>query len=336
MVDPNTHDPIPCLLTRDALTDGQEAALLGGSAVTESSRAVIGVSGAGAVACMQGVLTNDVNHAGDRGMVYGALLTPKGMIITDLWSARTEDSLLAITPEAGCEPALQIFERYFPPRLARAKDDSTDTAVLELLGPEVPDVITGMGLDLPNPGTTASGVISETECHVLHPHQSAPFAALLTCPRASITAIHDALQEAGMTPVPPAASHFKRILAGWPELGAEIGEKTLPQEVRFDDLEGVSYTKGCYTGQETVARVHFRGHPNRRLAGFVWREAPDPNEAAVISDGKKMGRVTSAAWSGAWGLWIGIAQVRREIEPGAAVLAAGVEARVVSFPIPQP
>src|SRR5258708_9948328 len=73
----------------------------------------------------------------------------------------------------------------------------------------------------------------------------------------------------------PAVLELGRILAGWPRLGAEIDQKTLPQEVRYDDINGVSYTKGCYTGQETVSRLHFRGHTNRHLGGLLWQAAPD-------------------------------------------------------------
>src|SRR5204863_149594 len=72
------------------------------------------------------------------------------------------------------------------------------------------------------------------------------------------------LAAAGAVEAEPAMLELARILAGWPRLGAEVDDKTIPQEVRFDEIGGVSYTKGCYTGQETVARLHFRGHANRQ------------------------------------------------------------------------
>ena len=75
--------------------------------------------------------------------------------------------------------------------------------------------------------------------------------------------------------------HAARLLAGWPALGAEIDERTLPQEVRYDEIGGVSYTKGCYTGQETVARLHFRGHTNRELRGLRW-SGPEPLDGRAI------------------------------------------------------
>jgi folate-binding protein YgfZ len=296
----------------------------------------VSITGAGAVACLQGVLTSDVEHAGDRGVVFGALLTPKGMIVTDLWSARTDSALLAVLPAKGRDAALQIFERYFPPRMAQAHDRSDETTVLEFYGPEVRTALERAGLPVPAPGTTAATDVAGSRCDLVCPHEAAPFAALAVCPNAASDAVRGALVEAGLVSVSPAAGHLVRILSGWPELGAEIGAKTLPQEVRFDDIEGVSYTKGCYTGQETVARVHFRGHPNRRIVGLVWRDMPDVADASILSDEKVTGDVTSLAWSEAWGLWIGIGMVRRTVEIGSPVVAAGSEARVVSLPIPKP
>ena len=64
-----------------------------------------------------------------------------------------------------------------------------------------------------------------------------------------------------------------RVEAGWPEWGVDIDDTTIPQEANFDELHAISYTKGCYTGQETVARVHFRGHVNRHLRGLLFDDS---------------------------------------------------------------
>src|SRR5437773_2242912 len=127
-----------------------------------------------------------------------------------------------------------------------------------------------------------------------------------------------------------------RILAGWPRLGAEVDDKTIPQEVRFDEIGGVSYTKGCYTGQETVARLHFRGHANRQLRGLLFDPEPPAAPAqgwtAVMHLDREVGRVTSLAFvpesgvAGA-GRWIGLAVIRREVASGAMVRAAGRDGR---------
>jgi folate-binding protein YgfZ len=124
-----------------------------------------------------------------------------------------------------------------------------------------------------------------------------------------------------------------------------VDEKTIPQEVRFDEIGGVSYTKGCYTGQETVSRLHFRGHANRQLRGLLFETDPPATPAsgwsAVTHEEGDVGRVTSIAWlpdggGSVLGRWIGLAIVRREVPPGATVRAAGREARVVELPFDAP
>jgi folate-binding protein YgfZ len=207
--------------------------------------------------------------------------------------------------------------------------------VLELLGPAAADKVGQSRISLPSRGTTAAATIAETDCIVCRP-AAAPFELLIICERTEAEAVRAVLEEAGITPVPEETADLARVLAGWPLLGAEIGTKTLPQEVRFDELDAVSYTKGCYTGQETVARVHFRGHANRRLAGLVWRKAPSVDDATILQDDKAVGRVTSAVWSNAWQLWIGLGLLRREISPGSTVTACGKTAQIVRVPIPTP
>jgi folate-binding protein YgfZ len=124
-----------------------------------------------------------------------------------------------------------------------------------------------------------------------------------------------------------------------------MDEKTIPQEVRFDEIGGVSYTKGCYTGQETVSRLHFRGHTNRQLRGLLFETDPPAVPAtgwsAVMHDEHDVGRVTSIAWlpdggGSVLGRWIGLAMLRREVPVDAVVRAAGREARVIALPFDVP
>lgn len=334
--DASASPPVPVIVGPDALAPEHEAAVMRGAALLDGARRVIAVTGPGAVTCLQGVLTNDVERHGDRGFVYGALLTTKGMIVTDLWVARATGEILAIVPANGADAALETFHRYFPPRLARTSDRSEEVGVTELLGPRVVGLLQDGGTVLPAAGSAATTVIGDVEALAARPAQEAPFALLLVSRRADTPALHAALEHAGMLRVPADAGDLARVLAGWPRLGAEIGEKTLPQEVRYDEIDGVSYTKGCYTGQETVARVHFRGHANRWLAALVWPEAPQPGDATIREGGTIVGRVTSVVWSGAWNMWLGLALVRRHIASGAMVDACGAEARVLHLPLPTP
>ncbi len=115
-----------------------------------------------------------------------------------------------------------------------------------------------------------------------------------------------------------------RIEAGRPEWGIDVDDTTLPQEANLDELHAISYTKGCYTGQEVVARIHFRGHVNRHLRGIAYQATdgvPLPRGARLLdAEGKPVGDVRSAAVSPRLG-GIALAMVRREIELGAPLTA---------------
>ena len=118
-----------------------------------------------------------------------------------------------------------------------------------------------------------------------------------------------------------------------------IDESTIPQEANFDDLDAISYTKGCYIGQEVVARVHFRGHVNRHLRGLRAPGTEPPPTGAQLADdtGNHVGEVRSSVTSPRLG-GIAIGMVRREIAPGTALNAKweGGEQRVDVTALPFP
>jgi folate-binding protein YgfZ len=101
-----------------------------------------------------------------------------------------------------------------------------------------------------------------------------------------------------------------------------MDDNTIPQEANFDQLHAISYTKGCYVGQETVARVHFRGHVNKHLRGVRAAGVEPIHTGATLHDeaGAEVGDVRSAVRSPRLGA-IALAMIRREVEPGAALTA---------------
>jgi folate-binding protein YgfZ len=127
---------------------------------------------------------------------------------------------------------------------------------------------------------------------------------------------------AGATPAGLEAWEIARVEAGRPEWGLDIDDTTIPQEANFDELHAISYTKGCYVGQETVARVHFRGHVNRHLRGVRVAGIEPPPRGATLHDesGAVVGDIRTAVRSPSLG-GIALAMVRREIAPGAALVA---------------
>ncbi len=303
--------------------------LRGGAVMADTPSAVFDISGTGAVACLQGLWTNDLLEPGDMSVTYGALLTPKGMIVADGWALRRGASVNLVLPLQAREAVGQILHRSLPPRLATVADLSDSRRIVHLLGDGFADrwPLVPLGR-LPEAGFVARGEVAEGEYLVATP-VAGPFQALLVGAGEAVGAVESLLLTAGMKAGAAAEREAARILAGWPALGAEIDERTLPQEVRFDEHTGVSYTKGCYTGQETVARLHFRGHANRVLRGLRW-VGPQVTGDQVLAGDKQVGRVSSLL--ALPDRILGLALIRRELHPGNRVTIGGAPAVVVELP----
>ncbi len=299
-----------------------------GALVHQMPAAVFSIAGPGALPCLQGLLTNDLLKAANGSLVYGALLTPKGLIILDCWVIKQADRLLFITDLEARATAAELFRKLLPPRLARVTDLTGEWQVYRLFGggAAVPQV-------------EVDGVV------VARRATATPFAALIAGPADPVAHALKLLAVAGARTATNDEWEATRILAGWARRGAEIDEKTLVQEVRFDENDGVSYEKGCYTGQETVARLHFRGHTNRDLRGLAWADAPVIlSEAPVILSEAKDRSVDTKIMLGEKEVGsvrssltlptgrIGLALIRREVETGQVVIAGGSPATVVALP----
>ena len=327
-----TSLPPVFVLDRETVPPEHADAVLDGGAVAPAECSLIEISGPGAVTCIQGLLTNDIEGPGDGAFIYGAILTPKGMIVSDMWTAR-DGNTLTVSLQASAAPGIwEILHRYVPPRLAKPVDRTDDTTVLRLVGPRAIHQAEGAGIAIPPHNRSASTVVGEASCVVARPHEHAPFKLELRVSTQYVELILRQLQDQGMCRATSGALELYRILAGWPRVGAEIDQKTLPQEVRFDENEGVSYTKGCYTGQETVARLHFRGHSNRRLVGLVWDSEPQAGEPTIVQNGAKAGRVTSIAWLEPLEQFVGLGISHKKLDPAKPFTAGGVDATQVPLP----
>ncbi len=290
-----------------ALTGSEYRGLLAGRFAVPVDDAVFRLSGPGTIACVQGVLTNDVAAAGTDALVWGAALTPKGMIIADLWVRREDADVVLLAPAVARDTVRELLARSFPPRLTRTTDVTGQVAVRWLLG-GVPPALDG--------------------ADVVRPAGAAPFAALALTPDPA--AADARLAAAGWIPAPARYADAARLLAGWPTLGREIDARTLPQEVRFDELGGVRYDKGCYTGQETVARLHFRGHTNRSLRGLHFTAGAAPQQREVSHDGRPAGTIGTIGQIGE--VVVALATLRREVATGTDVDVGDAAATVVELP----
>ncbi len=330
---PTSLDP-PALVPRGAVGAAERAALERGAALARPARqAHFRLTGGGRLACLQGLVTCDVERPGDGTLSFGALLTAKGMIVAPLWVARLEDQLVVSAPAEAAAAVAAVFERSLPPRLCRWEEAAL--ASVGVYGPAAANVAAKL---LAGALPDAPGRVTPLLCDgapAIAAHVAARGVEGLDCviPADAAPAFLERATRAGAVRVPEALLEERRILSGFPRLGAEIDDKTLPQEVRLDLLGAVSYTKGCYVGQETVARVHFRGHANRHLVGVELADLPPALPAELFQGERPIGRVTSACWWDARAGHVGLAVVRREVEAGASAhTAEGAPVTVRALP----
>jgi len=153
----------------------------------------------------------------------------------------------------------------------------------------------------------------------------------LVCAAEDTERVRDALLEAGAVAVDEAAAEVLRVERGRPRYGLDTDETTIPQEAGLND-RAVSFTKGCYVGQETVARLHWRGKPNRHLRGLRLSGPARTGEPLRLGE-REVGRVASVVVSPVFGP-IALAIVRREAGVGDTLVVGdgSVTAQVVELP----
>src|SRR4029079_5436830 len=282
---------------------------------------------------LTGLVTTDVLgiEAGHGG--YGAALSAKGRIIADLriLAGTGGGSSLIDTPAKAWPGFLAMVKKYVNPRVSGYRDDSHAIRDVGIFGPrsrEIVEALTGAGNDALSalePYHHLDVVVDGQPVTVLRsPDLGGIEGYELFAPFELFDSLWRRAIDAGASPAGLAAGEVARVEAGRPEWGIDIDDTTIPQEANFDDLGGgaISYTKGCYIGQEVVARVHFRGHVNRHLRGLrSGNDDPPPTGAQLIDDGgNHVGDVRSSVVSPRLG-GLAIGMVRREVAPGAALKA---------------
>ena len=252
-------------------------------------RSYVGVRGPEAASYLNRMVSNEVEALEVGASCEALLLTPKARIVAPLVVLRRapDDYLLLTEPEAGARVATTLVRSRFAAKCEIAVEEHRSTLVL--------------GAD--------ELVVNHHK--VASRDYGAPAVELL-----------DADPPAGAEPVSDEELERLRILARTPRLGRELDDRVMPAEAGLEE-RAISFTKGCYPGQEPVARLHYRGHPNRglRVLALVGDELP-PYDAELTLEGKAVGRVTSAAHDPDRGI-VALAYVRREVPPDATLNLSG-------------
>ncbi len=336
--------------------DGEYRALHEGCGLIDrSERGKLALSGSGAVEFLNGQVTNELATLKPGDGCYAAFLTHKGKMLGDLRilargdgvdppelaeladlprehspghrrSPEAPDELLLDTERVALQALFDMIRRFKVGYDVELHKRTVERGLLSLIGPDAERV-------------AAAAALSEAE-HANAPVEIDGVAALavrtdvgidLLCDAADSERLTAALLERGAAPVSERSAECLRIEHGRPRYGIDLDDTTIPQEAGLNE-RAVSFTKGCYVGQETVARLFYRGKPNRRLCGLRLSEAALPGAELHLGE-RVVGRLTSAAVSPALGP-IGLALVRREAEPGTAVAIGddGTSAEVIELP----
>jgi folate-binding protein YgfZ len=294
---------------------------------------------------LTGLVTNDVLSMQPGHGQYGAALSAKGRIVADLRIFASPGSYLVDTPPRAWTGFATMVKKYVNPRVSGYRDDSHPIRDIGVFGTQARRImakITGASEDSLAalvPYAHALVTVDGAASSVLHSPDIGVEGYELLVPFESFDRVWERAVAAGATPAGLGAWEIARVEAGRPEWGIDIDDTTIPQEANFDDLDAISYTKGCYIGQEVVARVHFRGHVNRHLRGLraAGSDAP-PTGAQLIDDsGNHVGDVRSSVSSPRLG-GIALGMVRREITPSMSLTAKweGGERRVDVTTLPFP
>ncbi|MDX6665512.1 MAG: hypothetical protein QOG68_1718 [Solirubrobacteraceae bacterium] len=276
-----------------------------------SERGKLALTGADRKAFLNGQVTNDVEALAEGQGCYAAFLTPKGKMLGDL---RVLDvgpptqELLLDTERVALQPLFDLVRRFSIGHDVQLHKRTVETGLLSLVGPGAR-------------GAAGATDLPATE----HAHRAGDIAGRpvrlvvtdvgvdVLCAAADTEAVAAALREAGAEPIDEAAAEVLRVEHGRPRYGVDLDDSVIPQEAGLND-RAVSFTKGCYVGQETVARLHYKGKPNRHLRG-IRLAAPAAAGTPLTLAGKEVGRVSSPVVSPRLGP-VALALVRREAPPG--------------------
>jgi tRNA-modifying protein YgfZ len=303
----------------ERIADAYEALTAGVALVDRSERGKLALTGPQAKAFLNGQVSNDIEALEPGGGCYAALLTNKGKMLGDLRVIDTGAELWLDTERVSLQALFDTIRRSTVGWQAELHKRTLQQALLSLVGPRAAEAAGGaVGPEHAN----RIGEIGGAEVLLV----ATDVGVDVVCASEDAAAVRAALD---VPEAPEAAAEVVRVEAGRPRYGIDLDEATIPEEAGLND-RAVSFTKGCYVGQETVARLHYRGKPNRHLRGL--RLSGEVASGTPLQLGEReVGRLGSSVVSPRHGP-IGLALVRREASPGDQLAAGEATATVVELP----
>lgn len=325
----NSHPSSEQLQQYDALRRKAALAALDG-------RGEIVLSGADCASFLHNFCTNEIKALAPGQGCEAFFCNLQGKTLGHAYIFRHQQSLSIDTVAGACEALASHLDRYLIREDVNISDRTAEAAKLLLCGSKAVDLLTALSGSAPSEtllshrSAKMGDITVEIRClpYVL------PQSFCLVCDPARLAEVRDRLLAAGAVACAPEVLEAARIESGAPLYGTDITDANLPQEVARDE-QAISLQKGCYLGQETVARIDALGHVNRELVGVrLDGDALPPAEAALTSDDQPVGRVTSATWSPELNAVLVMGYVRsKHIKPGTVLACEGACGQVVSLPV---
>jgi folate-binding protein YgfZ len=311
--------------TADTLSAEYRALIEACGLVDRSERGKLALTGSERKVFLQGQVTNDIERLEPGQGCYAAFLTHKGKMLGDMRVLDVGEELLLDTERVALQELFNMIRRYKLGSDVELHKRTLEIGLLSLVGPDARRIAGAP--DLAREHDNRRAQVGGREVLLVATDAGID----VFCAAADTTAVRGALESAGAVPVGEDAAEVVRVERGRPRYGVDIDDSVIPQEAGLND-RAVSFTKGCYVGQETVARLYYRGKPNRHLRGL--RLSGPASRGDVLRRGEKdVGRLGSVVVSPVRGP-IALALVRREAQVGdtLAVGEGATTAEVVDLP----
>ena len=310
-------------------------ALVDGAGLVElGHRTQIELSGPDRAAFLHNLSTNEIRKLSPGAGCEAFLTTVQGRTLAHVFVFATAETLILDTVPDQAETILNHLDHYLVCEQVVLTDRSSEWSELLLAGPKSEELLaTATGRQPPAARLAhASATLDGRSVWLRRADLAWPTGFFIVGRKDDVAAAGSALCEAGATRAGAEAFEAARIERGFPLFGPDISVKNLPQEIARDPL-AISFVKGCYLGQETVARIDALGHVNKTLVGvrFAGPEIPAPG-LELLANADVAGHVTSATYSPRWHAPLALAYLRRGSNtPGTRLTSAVGEAEVVTL-----
>ena len=287
--------------------------------IDKNYRCYLSLSGPDRVRYLNAIFTNNIKDLAPSHGNISLLLNPQGRILAEIETYSAQESLFCVSYAMIRERLIETLDKYIIMDDVTLSDDTQRYATVALEGPAAAPIVkelTGVDINSMNELARQDASIGTIPCTITRrsPEGCSGAEFLVERTRTAMlwNALQDKAQAAGGGPIGYSALSALRLEQGIPWFTYDFGEKQIPHEAALENSH-ISYTKGCYTGQEIVERVRSRGQVNRRRVGLQFSGEAIPTSGEILSsDGKEAGYVTRAAFSLAHSCAIGMGYVRKE------------------------